>query len=245
MDARIRYTKMRIREALISLLNRKSVRQISVKEVCELAEINRATFYKHYMDIFDLLEKLKMEQIEAVFDDGKKEESVSEQGDEPQNEQKGETDGVNDSSKLIRYLSKLNLAVGMIHILGGENGDPLFFRQITERIIQCSDISQLVLINKAAETGDNLPKNMCSAAVSEIIADWVKNGAQESPESVAKSIERLAGALRAEYTPEAFPIVFDNIDVERQVNPPSQDEIKGNARIFKWIRKTLQAEQAK
>lgn len=62
-DARVRYTRMRIRDAFLSCLAEKPVSKITVKEICDLAEINRATFYKHYADPFDLLEKLEDEVL--------------------------------------------------------------------------------------------------------------------------------------------------------------------------------------
>ena len=57
-DARVRYTKKVLRESLLYFLQFKSITEISVKEVCERAEINRATFYKHYKDCCDLLEQI-------------------------------------------------------------------------------------------------------------------------------------------------------------------------------------------
>ena len=39
--------------------------KITVKEVCELAELNRATFYSHYSDCFALLEAIENELLEA------------------------------------------------------------------------------------------------------------------------------------------------------------------------------------
>lgn len=62
-DARIRYTKMVIKNSFIQLLEGQPVNKITVKDVCELAEINRATFYKHYMDCFDLLKQIEDEMI--------------------------------------------------------------------------------------------------------------------------------------------------------------------------------------
>ena len=41
--------------ALISLLEKKSLEYISVKEICEKADVNRSTFYLHYETINDLL----------------------------------------------------------------------------------------------------------------------------------------------------------------------------------------------
>lgn len=62
-DARVRYTKMRIREAFFDCLAQKPVSKITVKELCDAAEINRATFYKHYTDPFDLLQKMEEEAL--------------------------------------------------------------------------------------------------------------------------------------------------------------------------------------
>lgn len=71
-DARIRYTKMRIREAFFQLLSRETFTKITVTDICHLAEINRATFYKHYMDITDLLEKTENEILKSIQANRKK-----------------------------------------------------------------------------------------------------------------------------------------------------------------------------
>lgn len=63
-DARVRYTKKALRGALLKLMETKQIKSITVKEVCDLAEINRATFYTHYKDCFDLLEQIENELIE-------------------------------------------------------------------------------------------------------------------------------------------------------------------------------------
>ena len=47
-DARKRYTQMVLKQSLLKLLKEKPVNKITVKEVCELAQLNRATFYAHY-----------------------------------------------------------------------------------------------------------------------------------------------------------------------------------------------------
>ena len=62
-DGRVRYTKMRIRSAFYELLHEKSYDKITVTAICEKAEINRATFYKHYMNVEDLVDKLQEETI--------------------------------------------------------------------------------------------------------------------------------------------------------------------------------------
>lgn len=62
-DARVRYTKMIIEKTFIDLLKTKPLNKITVKEICDAAEINRTTFYKHYEDVFDLLNKIEADLI--------------------------------------------------------------------------------------------------------------------------------------------------------------------------------------
>lgn len=63
-DQRTRITKKMIREAFLALLAEKDIRHITVRELCERAEINRGTFYAHYLDIYDLKEQIENELID-------------------------------------------------------------------------------------------------------------------------------------------------------------------------------------
>ena len=60
-NRKIRYTKMVIRDSLIELMQGKPVLNISIKEICELADISRSTFYAHYKDQYDLLRQTEEE----------------------------------------------------------------------------------------------------------------------------------------------------------------------------------------
>ncbi len=50
-------TAVKMDLALISLLKKKSFQFITVSEICNLAGVNRSTFYLHYENIGDLLEE--------------------------------------------------------------------------------------------------------------------------------------------------------------------------------------------
>lgn len=65
-NRKVKYTKKVIREAFIELLDQKELHQISVTDICKLADINRGTFYAHYKDAYDLLEKLEDEIFNQV-----------------------------------------------------------------------------------------------------------------------------------------------------------------------------------
>ncbi|MDD4334148.1 MAG: TetR-like C-terminal domain-containing protein [Desulfotomaculaceae bacterium] len=66
VDRRIKYTKMVLRESFINLLEKKDISQISIKEICEDADINRSTFYAHYNDQYDLIEKIQNQLFENI-----------------------------------------------------------------------------------------------------------------------------------------------------------------------------------
>ena len=65
LDARKRYTQMMLKQSFLKLLQQKPVNRITVKEVCALAQLNRATFYAHYSDCFALKESIENELIVA------------------------------------------------------------------------------------------------------------------------------------------------------------------------------------
>lgn len=54
-DLRVIKTKKALSEAFIELLSEKHFEEITINELCDRAEIRRATFYKHYTDKFHFL----------------------------------------------------------------------------------------------------------------------------------------------------------------------------------------------
>ncbi len=67
MDLRIKKTKNNIHNAFLQLRAKKPLERISVKELCEIAEISKATFYLHYKDIYDLSETLQQNVIKDIL----------------------------------------------------------------------------------------------------------------------------------------------------------------------------------
>ena len=63
MDRRTRYTRQAIRDTLLELMEEKPFSRITVTEVCKLAELNRGTFYLHYLDLDDVLDDILSEMI--------------------------------------------------------------------------------------------------------------------------------------------------------------------------------------
>lgn len=67
MDLREKKTRRNIYDAFMKLRAKKPLERITIKELTELAEISKATFYLHYKDIYDLSDQLQKEVIEDVL----------------------------------------------------------------------------------------------------------------------------------------------------------------------------------
>ncbi|MDO5424037.1 MAG: TetR/AcrR family transcriptional regulator C-terminal domain-containing protein [Eubacteriales bacterium] len=64
VDRRVRKTRKLLLDGLTELMMTKDVSDISVKELSDLVDINRGTFYLHYRDVFDMLNKVEDELFE-------------------------------------------------------------------------------------------------------------------------------------------------------------------------------------
>lgn len=63
-DRRINRSKKKIEDNIIKLLKTKSLNQITVKELCDMSDLNRGTFYNHYLDIYDLMAQIENNLID-------------------------------------------------------------------------------------------------------------------------------------------------------------------------------------
>jgi AcrR family transcriptional regulator len=67
-DRRVRRTTAAIQSAFLKLIFEKDINEITVKELCEQADINKSTFYLHYRDIYDLAEQFKQSLATQICD---------------------------------------------------------------------------------------------------------------------------------------------------------------------------------
>ena len=66
IDRRIRKTRKQLQDGFTSLLLEKSIKDITVKELCDRVDLNRGTFYLHYKDIYDMAEQLENELLDQL-----------------------------------------------------------------------------------------------------------------------------------------------------------------------------------
>lgn len=69
LDIRVKKTKEHIKQALFIVSHSKGIQHVTIQDIISMAEINRATFYYHYKDKLDLLEKIQEETLEGLVQD--------------------------------------------------------------------------------------------------------------------------------------------------------------------------------
>lgn len=65
-DRRAQRTKRGLQDVLIKLLQTRNLQKISIRELTELADISRGTFYLHYTDIFDLYQAVEDSVVDGI-----------------------------------------------------------------------------------------------------------------------------------------------------------------------------------
>ena len=68
MDRRVKYSLRVLNESLVEKLKTKPIARITVKELCEAADVNRSTYYRHFLDPYDQLEKLFLQFVDDLVE---------------------------------------------------------------------------------------------------------------------------------------------------------------------------------
>ena len=169
-DVRTRFTKKVIVEAFLSLLREKTLSKITVKEVCEIADINRSTFYKYYLDCFDLVEQLEQE---ALRETGEMIQAMR--------AQKPET-------VLTQMLEQVQKHAELFRLLEGQGNSDRFTQKIAMVCFQSMEQGRA-----GAQEQNTMPFAFVTGGAGAVIAYWMRSGMKEPPEQVARVILALCG----------------------------------------------------
>ena len=171
-DLRSRLSRKILKDALLEILSYKKSYDISVKELCDKAGINRSTFYRHYDNIADVMEEIENDLIAMVGDVN----SAS----------------VNDPDNAWSYIFN-SLSFLETH----HEYDPLFlsdfsaFYNLILKLESTVHDSIRTLTGKSEKEVSYLMKFMLSGTYA-IIYDWLRRGRKETIREVADVVYRLS-----------------------------------------------------
>lgn len=171
-------TKRKLKTGLLSLLKEKPPSNIKVKELCELVDINRGTFYYHYTDIFDMINKIEEEFFEdfagIIMDIDKREIE--------------QIDPYYIIEKVFEFFDK---NAELSSVLIGPNGDISFLNRLKEFVNdKCSEAWSVA----GSHMGDAEFKLFNSFIINGYIGlleTWLQTGRKESPKYMANFVTRI------------------------------------------------------
>ena len=175
-DRRIRKTKAQLRAGLSKLMQQKSIKEITVKELVEEVDINRSTFYLHYTDIYHMLETIENELRDEIL------KVIEEHPASPR--ENGGFPFIEDIF-LILWENR-----DICSALLGSNGDMSFVRQI-ENIIAEHSLNMRVAADQKDEKDRSYSYAFCLTGCVGLIKAWLDSDDGETPHQMADLTSRL------------------------------------------------------
>lgn len=176
-DRRIKKTKEQLLLALTSLMKRKNIKDITVRELVDLADINRGTFYLHYKDIYDMIDHIENELF-IDFDSLINRHTVNELNGMPFLLLK-------DIFTFIRDNSEMTI------VLIGNHGNITFLNKLKNIVTDRCINSFTELYNAAKKQNIEYFASFVVAGCMALVEDWLKKGMKESPEEMATLAEKI------------------------------------------------------
>ncbi len=177
LDRKTRYTRMVLQDSLIELMNEKPISKITIKELCEKADINRTTFYTHYTDQYDLLRKIEDETLswaKEAFNT-----LIVKTADERET--------INALEEICQYFVKNSKH---LQVLMSEQGDIDFQKQLFTLIYQLCGINPSVGHNGDTTTKESYFIFVVNGSVG-LIQHWLKNELSQSAREIAEIIYNM------------------------------------------------------
>lgn len=159
----------------MALLKEKPISSLTIKEICELADLNRSTFYAHFSSQYDLLNAIEEEFIEDMvstlnqYNFSKEEEALKM------------------TEKILEYIARNS---DVCQMLLGENSDIHFQKKgmkITQEYIFKNWITDSQFDR---ETFEYINIFVVSGSIY-VIKNWVENGMDKTPKEMAEIINNF------------------------------------------------------
>ncbi|WP_045520116.1 TetR/AcrR family transcriptional regulator [Neobacillus niacini] len=170
VDRRILKSQEAIKKAVIELMSEKSFDQITIQDISDRANVSRRTIYLHYLDKFDLLDKIIEEHINELRELA---ESASEMG------------FINGNLIWFEYFESHYLFFSTMLV---SKGAPSFRRQFLEFVMEVLKGEVNLTEGKNHGINEEVFLRFIAGAYLEIVEWWFKNGMPCPPQIIAEQV---------------------------------------------------------
>lgn len=165
-------TKRLIREALLSMLKTRSIQDVTVRELCDMAGVNRTTFYNHYDGVYEVLGEIEENFLMQLADEG------------------GFTHGQLDLTQHIeRLCERLQKNREIALLLLTNNADPNFSAKLM-KLQACGPVWHETVSNYTSAEYELLAQFISGGAYA-MVCHWLESGCQQSPKQVAALMTKV------------------------------------------------------
>ena len=168
-----KYTKKKIREEFIKILNERPLNKITVKDIASACEINRNTFYYYYTDVYALLSELFQTELQTV------------------------TDEYNDTfsweeSFIVATKVALENKIAINHVYNSMQREELedYIYNVSGHVM--NRYVEKLSDGISASSGDKkLISSFYQCALTEMVLRWIASGMKEDPDTIVRRIGQL------------------------------------------------------
>ena len=178
-NQRTKLTKMLFKNAMINLLEKKSLYDITVTELCQNAELNRSTFYNYYDNVNDVFIDIEQELMLAS------EECI-------QKINKIEFNSI--AKPLYQLLNYIKENIKVYKLLLNNHISEEFSQNIMKKPIDFLKEKIKTLNIELGGDTDYIFTYIVSGSL-EIIKKWVNSNMKESPQYIATLIYKLSSNI--------------------------------------------------
>ena len=167
-NRRVKKTKKMLKDAILTLLETRGLEQITVTDICHVADVNRSTFYAHYADARQLLREIEddmlnhMPRLPVPYSNSQEQQSYK---------------------PLVEYLQYVQQNARMIRIMFVRRDDGAFFNRAVHALMEAAGI--------ADDPDAFLMRYDCAYRLNGtigIVREWIKDNFPISAEELAKII---------------------------------------------------------
>lgn len=169
-DNRVKYTKMVIRNSLLQSLKETSLEKLTVKTICDKAEINRATFYRHYNDCYDVVDEIEQEMLAKII-------SIF--------------SGKSMIDEFLIMLNNIKEHSETYILICSENGDRYFTQKIMKICYKQMKERMDKLFPHLSESKRQWLYEYTANGCAGILGVWIRSGMKEEPDDVAEFLSQL------------------------------------------------------
>jgi AcrR family transcriptional regulator len=172
-NQRIRLSKKMLKDSFIKLLEKESIHKISVREICDEAQINRTTFYKYYGSPYDLLVEMENDVLTQI--------GINFDSDDDTFE--------NSLKRITNIITFIDNNINLCKIIFNNNTDPEFPEKLMNLPYIKQITSQLTL-----KFGEDKLKYIFSFIIDggfNFIRCWMNKENREAPEEIATLLDKI------------------------------------------------------